>query len=182
MLTFYLSMLDNETDKLNFEQIYTTYEKDIYKRIYKILQSKEDTEDAVQETWRAVCEHISLFGGMNSERRRAYILGIAKNQAFSIIRKRKREELIMCEIEDIGGIVDDREVYDACGKSNIECVKECIGKLGSPYSDVLLYYYLHEHTIKEISQILGINENTVGSRLRRGRQKLIVLLEKEGIV
>ena len=182
MLTFYLSMLDNETDKLNFEQIYINYEKDIYRRVYKILRSKEDTEDAVQETWKSVCEHISLLNGMSAERKRAYIFGIAKNPALSIIRKRKKEALVMCDIGDIEGIIDDREVYDACGKFDIAAVRDCMEKLGEPYSDVLLYYYLHEHTIKEIAKILNTNENTVGSRLRRGRQKLIELLEGEGIV
>ncbi len=182
MLTFYLSMLDDETDKLNFEQIYRSYEKDIYRRVYKILRSKEDTEDAVQETWKSVCEHIELFRYMTSERRRAYVLGIAKNQALSVIRKRKKEALLMCDVEDIEGIVDDRELYDVCGRFDIASVRDCIEKLGEPYSDVLLYYYLHEHTIKEIAGFLGVNENTVGSRLRRGRQKLIELLLKEGVI
>ena len=40
--------------------------------------------------------------------------------------------------------------------------------------------YVHEHTLKQIAQIMGEKESTVGSRLTRGRKKLMQLLVGRG--
>ena len=47
---------------------------------------------------------------------------------------------------------------------------------------LLLKFKSAGRNISLFRKILNTNENTVGSRLRRGRQKLIELLEGEGIV
>ena len=58
MLMFYLTMLDDEADRLVFGQIYLNCAKDMYKRAYRILHKKEDAEDAVQDTWEYVYENM----------------------------------------------------------------------------------------------------------------------------
>ena len=55
---------------------------------------------------------------------------------------------------------DDREFY------------ELIGELPKDYRMIFLLYYGEEFRTNEIAQILDLNENTVKSRLRRGREKL----------
>lgn len=45
------------------------------------------------------------------------------------------------------------------------------------YREILIFYYYEDYTIKEISQLLGISENTVKTRLVRGREKLKPLLQ-----
>ena len=44
-----------------------------------------------------------------------------------------------------------------------------LGQLEERYRVVLLLYYVEEFSIKEISEILKTNENTVKTRLARGR-------------
>ena len=61
MLVFYLSMLDEEVDKRNFERIYLKYHDDILRRTYNILRNDEDVKDAMQETWFSVLKSMSLF-------------------------------------------------------------------------------------------------------------------------
>ena len=183
MLMFYLTMLDDEADRLVFGQIYLNCAKDMYKRAYRILHKKEDAEDAVQDTWEYVYENIRLFRNMEEIRRKAYILGIVKNQSLMILRRKRREARILCDIDEVDetSLIDDRELYDICGDYYKAIVRECIEMLGEPYSDVLLCYYYHEHTLKEISRIMNLNESTVGSRLTRGREKLIRLLTRRGL-
>ena len=55
---------------------------------------------------------------------------------------------------------DDREFY------------ALIGELPEDYRMIFLLYYGEEFRTSEIAQILDVNENTVKSRLRRGREKL----------
>lgn len=50
--------------------------------------------------------------------------------------------------------------------------KELLNGLDGKYSIVLLMHYYEEMTVTEISRALGVNRNTVLTRLRRGRKLL----------
>ncbi|MNC44916.1 RNA polymerase sigma factor SigV [compost metagenome] len=58
---------------------------------------------------------------------------------------------------------------------------DAIGSLDYIYRECLTLYYFHEMSIREISAQLKTRENTVKSRLMRGRQLLRLILEKEDI-
>lgn len=58
-------------------------------------------------------------------------------------------------------------------------LKEAVFSLPEKYSAVLFLYYYEGYTIKEIASLLGKSENTVGSLLRRGREKLKLELEED---
>ena len=59
-------------------------------------------------------------------------------------------------------------------------IRERIEKLPKKYSLVIYLYYFEGYSIKEMASVLGKNENTVSSLLRRGRTKLKIELENEG--
>lgn len=52
----------------------------------------------------------------------------------------------------------------------IECL-QALEPLDSKYRLVVILYYMEEFNIREISNILDLPENTVKSRLHRGRKK-----------
>ena len=58
-------------------------------------------------------------------------------------------------------------------------LRKQIAELPQKYAEVIFLHYYEGYTIKEIADITGKNENTVGSLLRRGREKLKAELEKE---
>ncbi len=167
-------------DKELFEMIYTKYADDIFRRIHKILENQRDSEDAAQETWTYVLEHIEIFRGKPDRSVRSYIFSVAKNQAISLIRKRRREEKLLCDLDCVE-VADETTLFELCAERDDGIVLRCILELGEPYSSVLTYYYLHHHTLKEISKIMRLKESTVGSRLTRGRRRLISLLKRRGI-
>ena len=49
------------------------------------------------------------------------------------------------------------------------------------YREPLILYYYEDFTTKEIAQLLVLNENTVKTRMKRGREKLKLMLSGEGI-
>ena len=57
-------------------------------------------------------------------------------------------------------------------------LSEELKKLPKKYRTVLYLYYYEEFSIEEISEILSINKNTVGSQLRRARDKLRRIIEE----
>ncbi len=177
-MLIWLSMIGDEDDRQNFERIYRKYEKDVLLRIRRSLKNKEDAEDAMQNTWLVITKNITFFRTLDDCSIRAYILRIARNQAVSLYRKRRKEEVMTCDIEN-ADIADDSALIRICEETEIEEIVRCINALDEKYSDVLNLYYLHRHNAKEIARLLSLNEHTVRSRIARGKEKLIALL-KEG--
>ena len=47
--------------------------------------------------------------------------------------------------------------------------------------EIFVRFYYYRQTVREIAQIIGMNESTVKARLSRGRAKLREKLTKEGM-
>ena len=60
-------------------------------------------------------------------------------------------------------------------------VTECVRRLPKKYRGIIHLYYYEGYRQKEISELLGIKENTVASRLARGREKLKKILESDEV-
>ena len=57
---------------------------------------------------------------------------------------------------------------------------ELLQKLPEKYRDVLYLHYYEQYTVDEIAELLDRSRNTVGSQLRRGREKLKIILTEGG--
>ena len=146
------------------------------------MGNKDDTDDVTQNTWLIVSQNMAVYRDKDDELAKAYIIGIAKNQARMFLRKRNKEGYMVCDMDTLGDgeRFDELILFNICDDSGEDGILKCIEELGEPYSDVLMYYYVHEHTLKQIAQIMGEKESTVGSRLTRGRKKLMKLLVGRG--
>ncbi|MBQ9747330.1 MAG: sigma-70 family RNA polymerase sigma factor [Clostridia bacterium] len=177
MLCF--SVDETETERACLARLYDRYHRDIYKRILNILGNEEDTKDVMQETWTAVALHVGKFLGREDESVRAYLLRVARNQAITFLRARKRERTMTCTLEDVE-ISDDGALMAICESGGVSEVLMCFEMLNEAQRDVLNLYYLHRHSLREIAVLLGLSEQAVASRFTRGRKKLIELLKRRG--
>ena len=59
MLAIYLSMLETNEEKNQFEQLYIKYKQDMYAVAYGILKNKEDAEDAVHQSFLKIADTFS---------------------------------------------------------------------------------------------------------------------------
>ena len=66
--------------------------------------------------------------------------------------------------------------YDA-GNADVE-FREMLSVLPEDSRVIFQLYYGEQFTVREIAQILDMNENTVKSRLHRGKEQLRVALER----
>lgn len=180
MLVFYLSMLENEVDKRNFERIYLTYHDDILRRTYNILRNDEDVKDAMQETWIRVLKSMSLFRDKDEASIRAYIMSIARNQSISILRKKRREAELFSET-DCAERIDDTDFFELCESEGVSRVMACILMLSEAQKEVIMMYYLYDRSIKEIAALFGISPAVAESRWTHGRERLATLLGRRGI-
>ncbi len=187
MLILYLSVIDIQSDKLDFEKFYRLYKDDVFAYALSILKNREDAEDASQNTWFWVAKNMKCFRSLEENSVRLYLIRIVKSRAIDIYRKNKRNERLLAKdmendrANGKGGADEDTLLYEICREEELSHIVCCIRSLDEIYRDVLHLYYLGRNTTAEIAKLLGIKESTVRQRLSRGRKILIALLKEKGV-
>ena len=172
--------INEEDDELRFRQLYEKYGDDIYRRIKRMIHNPQDAEDILQNTWLCVASNMPFYRGKDDLSSKAYILRIAKYKTIDFYHKQSKEKERIddfCHGEDMSDADEENILFHLCNQTDAETIRVCIDCLDEIYSDILNGYYLHERTIKELSRMYGLKENTVRVRLKRGRVKLLKLLE-----
>lgn len=138
----------------------------------------EEAEDLVSETIiKALCV---LEKNETIENPKAYLLTLLSRNFIDMLRKKDSRPTVFY------GILPDFEsekdsVLDQIIKSqDAENIRQVIGTLTKNYREVLIRHFVHGQSVKQISQELGIKENTVKSRLNTARMdiKEKIIMEK----
>ena len=66
-------------------------------------------------------------------------------------------------------------------REQAQLLREALNELGELDREILVRHYYFYQRVSEIARLLGLNENTVKSRLLRGRKALQKKLEERGI-
>mgnify|MGYP002798106311 CR=1 FL=1 len=171
-LFIFLSILESDNEKKLFAKLYHQYVNTMLKVAKRYFPDDLHTaEDAVQNAWVRVANSFQKVQAIPSKKRGAYLVIIVKNEAISILRK-KRIELPLDE-----GIASS---YSALGNGDAKTVIEIIQTMPDTYRAVLEMRFVEELSTKEISTALGLSETAVNVRIHRGREILINKLRKEG--
>ena len=183
MLPLYLSYPDEELDKQDFEKIYRKYHDDIYRRSYHMLRDVEDVNEAMQETWMGVLQKLPVLRGRDEVFVKSYVMSIARNQSIAVLRRKKKDSVVFSDTELVESekLVDDEDLFAVCEEEGISRVLECINMLSNSQREVIMMYYLHHRSIKEIAALFNISESVAESRWNHGRERLKELLIRRGI-
>lgn len=117
---------------------------------------------------------------------RAWIKRIAHNRVVDYLRKTAPVlfSTMSAEHDEIIDLEDDRTenlpevVMDQ--KETTRLIKEILDSLSEDQRLVVGMFYYEQMSVKEISEILGISENTVKSRLAYGRKKIELQVKELG--
>lgn len=183
MLPLYLSYPDEELDKQDFEKIYRKYHDDIYRRSYHMLRDVEDVNEAMQETWMGVLQKLPVLRGRDEVFVKSYVMSIARNQSIAVLRRKKKDSVVLSDTELVESekLVDDEDLFAVCEEEGISRVLECINMLSNSQREVIMMYYLHHRSIKEIAALFNISESVAESRWNHGRERLKELLIRRGV-
>lgn len=143
------------------------YRNQLYMIAYAILKNEMDAEDAACNAILRGYEHLDQL--KNPHKIKPWLLTITKNEALKI--KEKRLELPGNEtVESLLKPVHDshNELWDI-----LQALKE-------EYRLVIVLFYYHDLSLRDISSVLDIPVGTVKSRLNRGRELLKQALEEKG--
>ena len=182
MLNFLL-MIAEESNREKIEYIYYKYHDDMirfarHRLKYLGISSYElDSEDVVQNAFLKIVKYIDAIDISKPENQlRTYIFSIVVNETLNFVEDNADYDDIDTYIE-----MPDEYFFDKL-QINIRYghVVEKIKQLDERYSITLLLYYGEEMDVKRISELMGVVEKTVYTRLERGKKLLLEELSKEG--
>ena len=145
-------------DKDAFTELMQLYMKDMYRTAIAILMNEEDAADALQDTILTCWE--KLYSLKKPEYFKTWMTRILINHCYDIIRSNK-----VCES------IEFYEEPSYCDEYNIE-LKEAYASVDERYRLPMELYYSQGFKIREIAEILSLPQNTIKTRLSRGRRQL----------
>ena len=172
-------LIDGNLDSFKF--IILRYQNKLSRYIKSILinATKEEIEDILQEVFILVYRNINSFN-LNLKFS-TWIYRIAHNHTINYSKKH-RSKNFNYNIEDFENIenllVSDIDIKDEVEIEYIKLeLKKALADLDIRYRSVLILKYFGNKSYEEISDILKIPKNTVGTFINRGKKKLLEKLK-----
>lgn len=161
----------------DFEELMRLYEGGVYGYILRLTGNSPDAEDLTQDTFLKIFNALRTYDQERSFKTWAYT--IATRTVYDFFRKKKvRKELYIIDDEDSGfETIDESQSYAKI--ETVEDLGRALLEIKPAYKSVLLLYYSEGFTYEEIAQALGKPINTVKTNIRRAKQALKEVIEKE---
>ena len=154
-------------------RLYDLYSGAMFNTAYRIMGSREEAEDMLQEAFADCFMKIgsyrtdSTFG--------AWLKTIVINRCISRLRKREAE---LVYIEDYSRHEMQQEEPPETAWPDPAVIAKAIDRLPDGYRVVFSLYLLEGYDHTEISQILGISESTSKTQYSRAKEKLKKILSE----
>ncbi|MCR5110326.1 MAG: RNA polymerase sigma factor [Ruminococcus sp.] len=159
--------MDNNTALYAFRK----YGDTVLRAAYACCGNYSEAEDITQDVFLILHSNPQDFE--SDEHMKAWLLRAAINKC-----KNYKKSFRVSRTDNIDDVSENQLKCNFTPRDSE--IRENISKLPQKYSSVIFLYYFEGYSIREIAEMLGKNENTVNSRLQRGRKKLKIELEREG--
>ena len=146
------------------------YGNTVLRAAFAFCGSYAEAEDIVQDVFLSL--HTTPRSFNDDEHLKAWLLRVTINKCKNLRRSFRFSRT--CSIDEIE---QSEAIYEISTEGRE--LRRQIAELPHKYAEVIFLHYYEGYSIKEIAEIIEKNENTVGSLLRRGREKLRAELEKE---
>lgn len=150
-------------------EIYKLYARAMYNVSLRIVGSREDAEDVLQESFVSAFRSIEGFRSESSFG--AWLKRIVINRSLNQIRGKVHFK----EVDDeIHAYAEEEEQEES--PYGVTELKEALAQLPSGFRTVFTLYMFEDYSHKEIAETLEISEGTSKSQLNRAKKKLKELM------
>nr|WP_086941074.1 sigma-70 family RNA polymerase sigma factor [Thaumasiovibrio occultus] len=154
-----------------YEALVRAWHRDLYRYAYWLCKDQHVAEDLVQETclraWR------SLDSLQDDASAKSWLITILRREN---ARRFERKQLELVDIDDHNVADDAPPSEEDAGHSKLQTM---IMELAPEYREPLVLQIMSGFSGDEIAEILGLNRNTVMTRLFRARNQLKEQLENQ---
>jgi RNA polymerase sigma-70 factor (ECF subfamily) len=175
-------------DELAFREVVERYQTKIFSIIYGILRNHNDAEDIAQQVFSKVYFSIRNFDFRSSLL--TWIYKITVNECYDYLRKKRVRRLVYesdfsqeesQRMEASEPAVDPSVPADERLAQRDLAVK-LLSKVSEEDRSLILLKEVEGHSVEELAQMTGMNENTIKVKLFRTRQKLLKAAQRLGRV
>ncbi len=158
-------------DRKTQYKLYTLYVNAMFNVCIRIVKSKEDAEDILQESF------IDAFKNLKSFRYEstfgAWLKRIVINKSINHL-KLKRIPLVALDSYTNWEIEQEDSIKEE--QLDVSSIKNAITQLPEGYQTVINLYLIEGYDHVEISEILSISASTSKSQYHRAKKKLLALI------
>lgn len=149
-------------------QIYERYKQGLYAFCFRFLGDRNSAEDVVHDTFSKVLVEKGKLH--NPAALKSWIYTIARNEAFTVIERRKRLRALTDD-DDIFSGESPLTVIEGAERSRL--LEVLLNQLLPQYKEVLLLREFETMNYEEIALITGTTISSVKSKLFKARKELM---------
>lgn len=148
------------------EQVYEERKQELFRFLYVILGEQQAAEDALQETFLKAYLHRSRYIEMQQEK--AWLYQIARNTAYDMLRKRRRE--FPMEKELLHDVMEQHVKQNEMDGNLL--YMEMVAGLNEVEREIVSLKIIGGLTHREIAKVLHKTTGSVKKRYERALSKL----------
>lgn len=171
-------------DQMAFREIVERYQSKVFSIIYGILRNHNDAEDIAQQVFTKVYFSLRNFDFRSSLL--TWMYKITVNECYDYLRKKKVRKLVYesdFSEEDALRMEHSEPPRDPNRPIDVTLAQrdlalKLLSRLPEEERNLLLLKEVEGHSVEELAQMTGINENTIKVKLFRARQKLLKVAQR----
>jgi RNA polymerase sigma factor (sigma-70 family) len=178
-------------DERAFTELLGYYKEALYHLLLKMVQSKEDAEDLMIETFEKAFRKISSYKADYAFS--TWLFRIATNHGIDFIRSSQQNKYDNVYIDKVNEYDNDFQKSVVIKEDSLnpeetivniqerKIIKQVVQKLPPDYRRIVVLRYFEDYSYNEISEKLELPIGTVKARLFRSRELLQSILKKHNI-
>lgn len=167
---------EGERDRA-FNTLVRTYSERLYWHLRGMVQTHEDADDLLQNTWVRVWNALDTFREDSSLY--TWLYRIATNEAISFLRKQRVRSFVTFSdrSESIAGRISTEGLFD--GDKLQMALQKAIAKLPPKQKAVFTMRYFEDMKYEEIAEILDTSVASLKTSYHFASEKVKALIKKE---
>jgi RNA polymerase sigma-70 factor (ECF subfamily) len=166
-------------DEMAFREIVDRYQAKVFSIIYGILRNRNDAEDIAQQVFAKIYFSIKNFDFRSSLL--TWIYKITVNECYDYLRKKRVRKLVYesdfssedsLRMENSEPATDQAPAVDH-RLAQHDLIIKLLSKISEEDRSLILLKEVEGHSVEELAEMTGMNENTIKVKLFRARQKLV---------
>ena len=169
----------NTNNTLLFETLYDRYAGLVYNKCYGFAKDGDEAKDLTQDVFLKLFVKLASFKGKSKFS--TWLYAFTYNHCVNYVTRNtaKKFEKRSVDYKDIENLSDDYDEDDPSFLNmKVEKLKVALELISPEEKMILLLKYQDYLSIKEIENALGIRESAVKMRIKRAKDKLITVYNK----
>jgi len=163
----------SQGDMQAFEEVYKKSSSFIYNVALRVVNNREDAMEVSQEVFMIIHHKLKTFRFESSFK--TWVYRITANCAINFAKKFSRTKTVPFEDSFGEGAVLNEAQAQMDQEHQAQLVENLLAELNPDQRACVVLRDIQGLSYEEIAQALNININTVRSRLKRSREKLLSL-------